>query len=223
MKQIEGGFWVIPKINNLKRIADTGVVAVVRAENAETAKKIAKACIDGGIPGIEITFTVPGADKVIASLKETFTSDELILGAGTVLDSETARIAILAGAEFIVSPAFDLETAKLCNRYQVLYMPGCMTITEIVKAMEAGADVVKVFPGSVYGPDFIKAVKGPLPQSVLMPTGGVNLDNVGEWIKNGCIAVGVGGELTAGAKTGNYELVTETAKAFVKKVKEVRP
>ncbi|WP_026478417.1 bifunctional 4-hydroxy-2-oxoglutarate aldolase/2-dehydro-3-deoxy-phosphogluconate aldolase [Alkaliphilus transvaalensis] len=214
---------MIPKINNLKRIADTGVVAVVRAENAETAKKIAKACIDGGIPGIEITFTVPGADKVIASLKETFTSDELILGAGTVLDSETARIAILAGAEFIVSPAFDLETAKLCNRYQVLYMPGCMTITEIVKAMEAGADVVKVFPGSVYGPDFIKAVKGPLPQSVLMPTGGVNLDNVGEWIKNGCIAVGVGGELTAGAKTGNYELVTETAKAFVKKVKEVRP
>jgi len=146
----------------------------------------------------------------------------LILGAGTVLDSETARIAILAGASYIVSPCFNLETARLCNRYQVIYMPGCMTINEIVHAMEAGADVIKVFPGSAYGPDFIKAVKGPLPQAVLMPTGGVNLDNVGQWIKNGCVAVGVGSELTAGAKTGDYGLITETAKAFVNKVREAR-
>ncbi|GAB6087668.1 bifunctional 2-keto-4-hydroxyglutarate aldolase/2-keto-3-deoxy-6-phosphogluconate aldolase [Alkaliphilus crotonatoxidans] len=213
---------MIPKIQTLKRITDTGVVAVVRAENSDMAEKIAKACIDGGVPAIEITFTVPGAAEVIASLKRTFTSAELIVGAGTVLDSETARIAILAGAEYIVSPSFDLETAKLCNRYQIPYMPGCMTITEIVKAMEAGADVIKVFPGSVYGPNVIKAIKGPIPQAVLMPTGGVNIENVSEWIKNGCIAVGVGGELTAGAKTGNYELITETAKAFVNKVKEAR-
>ncbi|SCY32600.1 bifunctional 2-keto-4-hydroxyglutarate aldolase/2-keto-3-deoxy-6-phosphogluconate aldolase [Alkaliphilus peptidifermentans] len=213
---------MIPKIKTLKRITDVGVVAVVRAENAEEAGKIATACIEGGVSAIEITFTVPGADKVITSLKGSFTNDQLIVGAGTVLDSETARIAILAGAEYIVSPSFDLETAKLCNRYQIPYMPGCMTITEIVRAMEAGADIIKVFPGSVYGPDVIKAIKGPLPQTVLMPTGGVSLDNVDKWIKNGCVAVGVGGELTSGAKTGNYELITETAIKFVEKVKLAR-
>lgn len=165
---------------------------------------------------------MPKADKVITSLSNKFSKDELIVGAGTVLDSETARIAILAGAKYIVSPGFDIETAKLCNRYQIPYMPGCMTITEMIKAMEAGADIIKVFPGSVYGPDFIKAIKGPLPQAVLMPTGGVSIDNVDKWIKNGCVAVGVGGELTAGAKTGDYDKVTATAKEFVEKVKEAR-
>ncbi|AKL94154.1 KHG/KDPG aldolase KdgA [Clostridium aceticum] len=213
---------MIPKIETLNRITEAGIVAVVRAETGEIAEKIANACIEGGIPAIEVTFTVPAADKVITALKEKFTKDQLIVGAGTVLDSETARIAILAGAEYIVSPSFDLETAKLCNRYQVPYMPGCMTITEIVKAMEAGADVIKVFPGSVYGPSVIKAIKGPLPQSVLMPTGGVSLDNVGEWIKNGCVAVGVGGELTGGAKTGDYQQITDIAKQFVEKIKEAR-
>ena len=209
-------------MKTLQKIHDTGVVAVVRAENAEDAEKISRACMDGGISAIEVTFTVPGADRVIASLKEKFTEDELVLGAGTVLDSETARIAILAGAQYIVSPCFDLETAKLCNRYQVPYMPGCMTITEVVQAMEAGADIIKVFPGNAFGPDYIKAIKGPIPQATLMPTGGVSLDNVDQWIKNGCVAVGVGGDLTAGAKTGDYALVTETAKAFVAKVKEAR-
>ena len=211
-----------PRIETLQKISAVGVVAVVRAENEEQAEKIAKACIDGGIPAIEITFTVPGADKVITSLSNKFSKDELIVGAGTVLDSETARIAILAGAKYIVSPGFDIETAKLCNRYQIPYMPGCMTITEMIKAMEAGADIIKVFPGSVYGPDFIKAIKGPLPQAVLMPTGGVSLDNIDKWIKNGCVAVGVGGELTSGAKTGDYDTVTATAKEFVEKVKEAR-
>lgn len=213
---------MIPKIETLKKMADVGIVAVVRAENAEIAEKIAKACIDGGIPAIEVTFTVPGAEKVITALKEKFSKEQLIVGAGTVLDSETARIAILAGAEYIVSPAFDLETAKLCNRYQIPYMPGCMTITEMIKAMEAGADIIKVFPGSVYGPGVIKAIKGPLPQAVLMPTGGVSLGNVSEWIKNGCIAVGVGGELTGGAKTGDFQLITDTAKQFIAKIKEAR-
>lgn len=210
------------KFETLRKIHETGVVAVVRAENEEGAEKISRACIEGGISAIEVTFTVPGADKVITSLKNKFSKDELIVGAGTVLDSETARIAILAGAQYVVSPCFDLETAKLCNRYQIPYMPGCMTISEIVQAMEAGADVIKVFPGNAFGPDFIKAIKGPLPQATLMPTGGVSLDNVDQWIKNGCVAVGVGGDLTAGAKTGNYALITETAKAFVRKVKEAR-
>jgi 2-dehydro-3-deoxyphosphogluconate aldolase/(4S)-4-hydroxy-2-oxoglutarate aldolase len=213
---------MISKIETLKKIMDVGIVAVVRAENEEKAEKIAQACIEGGIPAIEVTFTVPRADRVIESLKSKFTKDELIVGAGTVLDSETARVAILAGAEYIVSPGFDLETAKLCNRYQIPYMPGCMTITEMIRAMEAGADVIKVFPGSAYGPDIIKAIKGPLSQAVLMPTGGVSLDNVDQWIKNGCVAVGVGGELTAGAKSGNYGLITETAKQFIEKIKQAR-
>lgn len=205
------------KYEVLQRVEEVGVVAVVRAENSEKAKKIALACMEGGIDSIEITFTVPGAHKVIESLTEEF-GDKLLVGAGTVLDSETARIAILAGAKYIVSPGFDLETAKLCNRYQVPYMAGCMTITEMIKAMEAGADVIKVFPGSAFGPSFIKAVKGPLPQAVLMPTGGVSIDNVDQWIKNGCIAVGVGGNLTQGTS----EEMTNAAKEFVAKVKEAR-
>ncbi|MDK2917718.1 MAG: 2-dehydro-3-deoxyphosphogluconate aldolase / (4S)-4-hydroxy-2-oxoglutarate aldolase [Candidatus Petromonas sp.] len=209
------------KYEVLKRIEDIGIVAVVRAENTEKAVKISKACIEGGIDSIEITFTVPGAHKVIEDLTKQF-GDELLVGAGTVLDSETARIAILSGAKYIVSPAFDLDTAKLCNRYQVPYMPGCMTLTEIITAMEAGADIIKVFPGSAFGPSIIKAVKGPLPQANLMPTGGVSLDNVSEWIKNGCIAVGAGSSLTKGAKTGDYDKITETAKEFVKRIKEAR-
>ncbi|MCH4886987.1 bifunctional 4-hydroxy-2-oxoglutarate aldolase/2-dehydro-3-deoxy-phosphogluconate aldolase [Acidaminobacter sp. JC074] len=205
------------KFEVLSAIEQVGVVAVVRAENEERAIEISKACIAGGIPAIEVTYTVPGATEVIKTLTETF-GQELIIGAGTVLDSETARIAILAGAKYIVSPAFDADTAKLCNRYQVPYMPGCMTLTEMITAMEAGADIIKVFPGSAFGPSFIKAIKGPLPQAVLMPTGGVNIDNVGEWIKNGCVAVGVGGGLTKGTP----EEITEVAKAFVKKIKEAR-
>lgn len=210
------------KLETLRRITEVGVVAVVRADNSEMAEKISKACIEGGISAIEVTFTTPGADKVITSLKEKFSNDELIVGAGTVLDSETARIAILAGAKYIVSPGFDLETAKLCNRYQIPYMAGCMTITEIIKAMEAGVDIVKLFPGSAYGPSIVKDIKAPLPQAPIMPTGGVSLDNVDQWIKNGCVAVGVGGSLTAGAKTGNYEEITRLSKEFVAKVKEAR-
>ncbi|OAA83515.1 bifunctional 4-hydroxy-2-oxoglutarate aldolase/2-dehydro-3-deoxy-phosphogluconate aldolase [Clostridium ljungdahlii] len=213
---------MIEKIETLRKITEVGVVAVVRAENSETAEKISKACIEGGIPAIEVTFTVPGADKVITSLKEKFSEDELIVGAGTVLDSETARVAILAGAKYIVSPGFDLETVKLCNRYQVPYMAGCMTITEMIRALEAGTDVIKLFPGSAFGPKIVKDIKAPLPQVPIMPTGGVNLENVGDWIKNGCIAVGVGGKLTGGAKTGNYDEVTKTAKLFVEKVREAR-
>jgi len=213
---------MIPKIETLTRIMEAGIVAVVRADSEEQAEKISKACIEGGVPAIEVTFTVPGAQNVITSLKSKFKKEELIVGAGTVLDSETARIAILAGAEYIVSPGFNLETAKLCNRYQIPYMAGCMTLTEIIVAMEAGVDVVKVFPGNAFGPGFIKAIKGPLPQSVLMPTGGVSLDNVGEWIRNGCVAVGVGGDLTGPAKTGDYAKITEIAKQFVAKIKEAR-
>lgn len=206
----------------LQKIADTGVVAVVRAEGPEQAEKIAQSCIKGGISAIEITYTVPGATEVIKSLKGKFSKQELILGAGTVLDAKTAEEAITAGAVFIVGPNFDLEVSQLCQKRRIPYIPGCMTITEIVNAMHAGAELIKIFPGSVFGPDFIKAIKGPLPQAQLMPTGGVSLENVDEWIKNGCVAVGVGGELTRGAKTGDYDLITKTAAEFVKAIKHAR-
>ena len=210
------------KHETLMRISDVGIVSVVRAESGEQAAKIAAACIAGGVTAIEITFTVPGAHRVIEELKASFSEEELIVGAGTVLDSETARAAMLAGAGYIVSPGFDRATCALCNRYQIPYMAGCMTPTEIIAALEAGADVIKLFPGSAFGPDYVKAILGPLPQARMMPTGGVSLENVDQWIKNGCIAVGVGGQLTAGAKKGNYQEITDTAKAFVQKIKEAR-
>jgi 2-dehydro-3-deoxyphosphogluconate aldolase/(4S)-4-hydroxy-2-oxoglutarate aldolase len=204
----------------LQRIADIGVVAVVRAENAEQAEKIAKSCIKGGVTAIEITYTVPGATEVIKTLKEKFSERELILGAGTVLDAETAQAAIASGATFIVSPAFDLTVSQLCLNLQIPYIPGCMTITEIITAMKSGAELIKIFPGSAFGPGFIKAIKGPLPNAQLMPTGGVSLENVKQWIQNGSIAVGVGGELIKGAKTGNYDLITQTAQKFITAVKQ---
>ncbi len=209
------------KIEVLHKIATSGLVAVIRAENPEQAAHIADACALGGITALEITFTVPGAEGVIEHLAKKC-SKEILLGAGTVLDPETARIAILAGAQFVVSPALNAETARLCNRYQVPYMPGAATIGEVIAAMECGADIVKVFPGEILGPAFVKAVKGPLPQAQLMPTGGVNLENVAQWINAGAVAIGVGGNLTAGAKSGDFSSITQIARQFVEKIKEAR-
>lgn len=206
----------------IQKITDVGIVAVVRAENTEKAMRIADACIEGGVAAIELTFTVPYAHHVIEDLAKKYTSDQLILGAGTVMDPETARIAILSGAEYIVSPYFNEDTVRLCNRYRVPCMPGAMSIKEVVNAMEAGADIVKVFPGEAFGPKILKAIKGPVPQAKLMPTGGVSVDNVHEWIKNGAVAVGAGGALTAGAKTGDYKSITETGKEFIRRIKEAR-
>ncbi|MCX7708436.1 MAG: bifunctional 2-keto-4-hydroxyglutarate aldolase/2-keto-3-deoxy-6-phosphogluconate aldolase [Clostridia bacterium] len=206
----------------IKKICDCGVVAVVRAENAEQAIKIADACVEAGIAGIEITFTVPGAVDVIKKLAEVYAGGEILVGAGTVLDTETARAAILAGAKYIVSPCLNKDVVTLCNRYQVPCMPGAMTIKEVVECLEAGADIVKIFPGELFGPAIIKAVKGPIPQAKLMPTGGVSLENVAEWIKAGCVAVGVGGNLTAGAKKGDYKSIADIGKQFVENVKQAR-
>lgn len=213
---------MIPKLQTLSKITECGLVAVVRAENSEQAVKIADACAAGGVAAIEITFTVPGAAKVIEDLAKVYKSGEIIIGAGTVLDPETARVAILAGAQYVVSPSFSLETIKLCNRYQIPIMPGAATIKEIVEGMEAGADIIKIFPGEAFGPNFVKAVKGPLPQAPLMPTGGVGLDNVADWIKAGCVAVGVGSNLTGGAKKGDYQSITDLAKQFIEKIRAAR-
>lgn len=211
------------KLNVLTKISQCGVVAVLRADSVEEAIRMSEACIEGGILGIEITFTIQDADNVIKQLTSIYSSrEDVVIGAGTVLDSATARIAILAGAQYIVSPCFDEETAKLCNLYQIPYMPGCMTITEMKCALAYGVDIVKLFPGSAFGPDFVKAVKAPLPQVNIMPTGGVDLDNVETWIRNGCVAVGVGGNLVAPAKTGDYAQITSLARQYVEKVQEAR-
>ncbi|MBS4055515.1 MAG: bifunctional 2-keto-4-hydroxyglutarate aldolase/2-keto-3-deoxy-6-phosphogluconate aldolase [Thermaerobacter sp.] len=205
----------------LSSIVSGGLVAVVRADNGEQATRIAAACLEGGLSAIEITYTVPGATEIIEALGRAYGSS-IILGAGTVLDPETARLAILAGAQYVVGPSFSAETARLCNRYQVPYVPGIMTIKEAQEALEHGADILKVFPGEVFGPGIIKSIKGPLPQANLMPTGGVSLENVEQWISAGAVAVGVGGQLTAGAKSGDYAAVATYARNMLEKIRVAR-
>ncbi len=206
----------------LGKIQKAGLVAVVRTENAEQAKRVAAACLEGGVAALEITFTVPGAHKAIEDLTKEYSKGELILGAGTVLDPETARIAILSGAQYIISPYFDEATVRLCNRYRVACMPGVMTPKEAVQAMEAGADILKVFPANLFGPSILKSFLGPLPQAKLMPTGGVSAENAAEWIKAGAVALGAGSELTRGAKTGDYAQITETARAYIRAIEAAR-
>jgi 2-dehydro-3-deoxyphosphogluconate aldolase/(4S)-4-hydroxy-2-oxoglutarate aldolase len=210
------------RIKTIMRIADEGVVAVIRAESKEQGLKIVDAVKKGGIKTLEVTMTVPGAVDIIKEITEHYKNDDVLIGAGTVLDPETARACILAGAKYVVSPCLNPETIKLCNRYRIPMMPGIMTVKEAVEALELGAEIIKVFPGNAFGPDIIKAFKGPVPQGNFMPTGGVSLSNVKDWIKAGAVAVGTGGDLTKGAKNGDYALVTQTAEAFVEAVKAAR-
>ena len=211
----------IQKLVVLNRIIDSGLVAIIRADVADHAARIADGCANGGITVLEVTFTVPGAAKVIEDLSREY-DGRMVVGAGTVLDPETARIAILSGAQFVVSPALNVETARLCNRYQVPHMPGTGTVKEIIAAMEVGAEIIKIFPSEGLGPGFVKAVRSPLPQAQLMPTGGVSLDNVTEWIRAGCVAVGVSGHLTGYQKASDSKVITETAKQFLEKIRKAR-
>ncbi len=210
------------KLEVLKRLTDCGVVAVVRAQNSEQAMKIAEACIQAGIIGIEFTFTVPGALDIIRTMSARYKPEEIIIGAGTVMDPETARAAILAGAHFVVSPCLNTETVRLCLRYQIACMAGAMTVKEAVECMESGADIIKIFPGNLFGPAIIKAIHGPLPQARMMPTGGVSAENAGEWIKAGAVAVGAGSDLTRGAKTGDYAAIVEVGKKMIEEVRRAR-
>lgn len=211
------------KTQVLSKIIEQKLVAVVRGDTPEEAKQVSEACIAGGVKGIELTFTVKGAAKVIEELSSIYQDDdEVIIGAGTVLDAVTARIAILAGAQFIVSPGFDKETALLCNTYHIPYFPGCVTITEMLTASKYGADIVKLFPGNLAGPDYISAVKGPLPDIQIMPTGGVSEDNIIEWLNKGAVAVGIGSNLTSLKKLGSLEKITEQAQKYVEKISSVR-
>src|SRR5919112_6320224 len=178
----------------LKRILDGGIVAVVRAESGSELVRVVRALAEGGVTAAEITFTVPDAIDVIRQVRREL-GDAVVLGAGTVLDTETARVALLAGAEYIVSPTVNLDVIRLCRRYDKLVMPGAFTPTEVLTAWEAGADIVKVFPADVVGPAFFKAMRGPLPQVRLMPTGGVDLTTAAAFLQAGACCLGVGTQL----------------------------
>ncbi|KRL71306.1 bifunctional 2-keto-4-hydroxyglutarate aldolase/2-keto-3-deoxy-6-phosphogluconate aldolase [Lentilactobacillus parakefiri] len=208
------------RVQNLQKIVDAGIIAVGRADTPEKAEALSKAAIKGGVMGIELTFTVPHADQVIAKLTEELPDG--VIGAGTVLDVASARLAMMAGAGYIVSPTYDPDIAKLCNLYQVPYLPGCSSMTEMQRALEGGSDIVKLFPASVAGPSMIKAVKAPFPQINVMPTGGVDLDNLDQWFAAGAVCVGAGGNLVGPGETGDYDQVTENAKAYIKKLNEIR-
>lgn len=203
------------KIEKLNQLVESKVVAVVRGKTPEEAIDISEAAIEGGFRAIEVTYTTPEAERVFQALRDS----DGVIGAGTVLDSETARHAILNGAEFVVSPHFDKNIALLCNRYNIPYLPGCMTITEIMTALEYGCDIVKLFPANRFDPSFIGAVNGPLPQVRIMPTGGVNLDNVGAWLEAGAVAAGIGSDLNKAYKAGGKESVKALCEKYVEAIK----
>lgn len=211
------------KSETIMELKKQGVVAVIRGNSLEEGINISKACIEGGLTAIEMAYTNAFASEIIRQLVDMYKDHhDVCIGAGTVLDAPTARMAILAGAKYIVSPSFDEETATLCNRYGVPYIPGCMTIKEIVTAMEAGSEIIKLFPGSAFGPSYVGAIKSPLPQVSLMVTGGVNLNNVKDWFDAGVDAIGVGGELNKLGSQGQFDEVKNIASQYVMKTKEAR-
>lgn len=207
------------KVKVLNQLADLGLVAVVRGESSNRAIEVSDACISGGVKAIEITYTLSEASNVISDLKNKYKEvEDVVIGAGTVLDCETARLAILSGADFIVSPSFDSETARLCNRYHIPYIPGCMSITEIVKASESGCDVIKLFPSRFFTPDIIKDIKAPIPNIEIMPSGGIDLTNIEKWFEQGALCAGIGGQLT----NGTVEEITAVAQEFTELVGTAR-
>lgn len=206
------------KIDVIQKIKNEKIICVVRSESEDEIEGIINATVKGGVHLIEITMTVPNAVHIIEELVKRYKGTDVVIGAGTVLDSETARLVINAGANFIVSPIFNDELMKMCNRYRVLMIPGIATPTEANRAMECGADIVKLFPRNAYGPDIIKVFRGPFPYIQIIPTGNISLETSSEWIKNGAIAIGVGGEIVNPAKKGDFEKTTEMAKAFIEKV-----
>src|SRR3954454_16961258 len=207
----------------LKRILDGGVVAVVRAESGESLVKVVRALAEGGVTAAEITFTVPDAVDVNRHVRKEV-GDAVALGAGTVLDTETARVALLAGAEYIVSPTVNVDVIRLCRRYDKAIMPGAFTPTEVVTAWEAGADVVKIFPADVGGPAYLKALRGPLPQVRVMPTGGVDLDTAESFLKAGACCLGVGGSLVEpkAIAAGDFGRIRDLASQYTAIVKSFR-
>ncbi len=211
------------KEDQLRRVLDSGIVAVVRSPDSQQLVEVARALAEGGITVVEITMTVPGALDVVRRVREAL-GERALLGAGTILDPETARAALLAGAEYIVAPTINLDVIRLCQRYDKLVMPGAFTPTEILTAWEAGADIVKVFPADVIGPAFFKALRGPLPQVRLMPTGGVDLSTAAAFLKAGACCLGVGGQLVEPRAVAerNFDRIRDLARQYVAIVQQVR-
>ncbi len=210
-------------MEDLQRVIESGIVAVIRAKSSELLVDVAEALLAGGVDVMEVTFTVPKAMRVLENVADAL-GDRALVGAGTVLDAETARSALLAGAQFVVSPATNVDVIRLCRRYDKLVMPGALTPTEVVTAWESGADIVKIFPSDLTGPQYLKALRAPLPQVRLMPTGGVNLDTAADFLKAGACALGIGGSLveSKAVESGNLARIESLARQFVQIVKETR-
>ncbi|WP_417383761.1 bifunctional 4-hydroxy-2-oxoglutarate aldolase/2-dehydro-3-deoxy-phosphogluconate aldolase [Gimesia sp.] len=208
---------------DLTQVLDRGAVAIIRAQSGELLVDVSKAIYAGGLDVIEVTFTVPGVLDILAQVKREL-GDQILLGAGTVLDTETARAAILAGAEFIVTPTVNTDVIDLCNRYDKLIMTGAFTPTEVLTAWEAGADIIKVFPAFVGGPEYLKALHGPLPQIPLMPTGGVDLETLPAYLKAGACAVGLGSSLVTKqmVESGDLDGIQKLTAEYMGKIKELR-
>jgi 2-dehydro-3-deoxyphosphogluconate aldolase / (4S)-4-hydroxy-2-oxoglutarate aldolase len=209
--------------STIERIVNCGIVAVVRSESSAALVKVVQALAEGGVTAAEVTFTVPDAIDVIRQIRREV-GDAVVLGAGTVLDSETARAALLAGAEYIVAPTVNLEVIRLCRRYSKVVIPGAFTPTEVLAAWEAGADVVKIFPADVGGPSYLKALRGPLPHIRLMPTGGVDLSTAESFLKAGACCLGVGGALVDpnAIANGDFTRIRDIAAQYVAIVRRVR-
>jgi 2-dehydro-3-deoxyphosphogluconate aldolase/(4S)-4-hydroxy-2-oxoglutarate aldolase len=213
----------VTRQDQLARLTRSGIVAVMRAPQGDVLVDVAEALLAGGVEAMEVTFTVPKAEQVIERVADRL-GDRILLGAGTVLDTETARIAMMAGAQFIVSPIIRLDVIQICHRYDKLVMPGAFTPTEVVTAWDAGADIVKVFPSDLGGPPYLRALRAPLPQVRLMPTGGVNLDTAHEFLKAGASALGVGGALVSSKALAesNLSLIQQLARQYVSIVESFR-
>jgi 2-dehydro-3-deoxyphosphogluconate aldolase/(4S)-4-hydroxy-2-oxoglutarate aldolase len=211
------------KESQLQHLLDCGIVAVVRSPDSQQLVEVCRALAEGGVTVVEITMSVPNALDVLKQVRYAL-GDRLLLGAGTVLDAETARAVLLAGAEYVVAPTLNLDVIRLCRRYDKLVMPGAFTPTEILTAWEAGADIVKVFPADVVGPAFFKAVRAPLPQIRLMPTGGVDLQTAASFLKAGACCLGVGGQLVEPKAVAerNFDRIRDLARQYSAIVKQVR-
>lgn len=209
---------------DMQRLTESGVVAVMRGADADTVIEVAQALQEGGVTAYEITADNPDAMELIREVSASFDDDEAIVGAGTVLDSATAGAAIRAGAEFVVGPSFDEGVVETCNRYGTLVAPGIFTPTEAIRAFEAGADFVKLFPASTAGPKHLSSIQGPLPQIPIMPTGGIDIDNAPEYIEAGAVVVGAGSAImdADAIEAGDYESITETAREFTDAIESAR-
>jgi 2-dehydro-3-deoxyphosphogluconate aldolase/(4S)-4-hydroxy-2-oxoglutarate aldolase len=214
---------IMNKETQLRHILDCGIVAVVRSPDSQQLVEVVRALADGGVTVVEITMTVPDALTVVRQVRQAL-GERVLLGAGTILDAETARAALLAGAEYLVAPTLNLDVIRLCQRYSKLVVPGAFTPTEILTAWEAGADIVKVFPAEVVGPAFFKAMRGPLPQIRLMPTGGVNLSTAADFLRAGACCLGLGSQLVEprAVAEGNFERIRDLARQYVTIVQKTR-